>query len=268
MTNTRYRVLNNPETPKHRLRHNPSTTHLTKPNQCPSDENHLSARVGRCRITEKQKEGMNMQETMNQPSDEIGVFSMRSYTDLLRKCGTELDSLETCSEHPQREYLREYLLFNLVFGLNHTFDWFICDKSNSPDAKIDCVRRFNPYTKLKSARKGFPEIYKRFDEISFPETNAKQEAVRKICNSAKHFRVRGKRVEQSSTHYLDGCGEPNMQCGEPEALCGNFHFQYSVSIAGKDVDLECVLSSLYKQWAKFAGLEQPATTSSCDSITR
>ena len=70
----------------------------------------------------------------------MSILSLDSYQNLLQKCEYEYNSLQQCKSHP--EY--DFLLFNLVVGLNHLFEWFLKEKSTSEYAKSKCIETFNP----------------------------------------------------------------------------------------------------------------------------
>jgi hypothetical protein len=176
----------------------------------------------------------------------VGVLSLNSYRDLLQKCETELQLLVSCDKHP--EY--DFILFNLVLGLNHLFEWYLLDEDTPETAKHICIQRLNPFEPGDRIPRDFNQLY---DGIqSFPEMNHHQQAIRQLSNKAKHFKKT--EVEHSSKNYTCGCGEPGMECGEPGALAGAFnHYVYSVNIQGSDVGLLAVATALIDEWHEIAG---------------
>lgn len=71
----------------------------------------------------------------------MSILSLNSYEDLLAKSNYEIDQLKSCISHP--EY--DYILFNLVLGMNHLYEWFLKDKDVSEELKLKCIKNFNPF---------------------------------------------------------------------------------------------------------------------------
>ena len=171
----------------------------------------------------------------------MSLLSLSSYNDLLQKCSRELCGLKKCESHP--EY--DFILFNIVLGMNHLFEWYLKEKSVERTNKLDCIKRFNPFSSPYDVSSDFKSLYRELD--SFPNTNQYQEVIRKLCNKAKHFKQSS--IEKQSKNYTAVFGAEYMQCGNPDAACGGFdHYIYSVEIDGSDKDLEKRVSSLLDSW--------------------
>ncbi len=167
-------------------------------------------------------------------------LSFANYQNILDKCNYELQRLDTCSKHP--EY--DYLIFNIVFGLNPLYEWAIKDPEISTNLKARIIEEFNPYRCYQDVNRSLKKYY---NEECFPQINEYQEVIRKLCNNAKHFNK--KTIEQQRKNYTCGAGEAGMQAGEPKALAGTFdHYKYYVDISGVEVELTTVLASLVECW--------------------
>ncbi|MDC8832957.1 hypothetical protein [Alteromonas gilva] len=173
----------------------------------------------------------------------LSLLSLDNYHHLLEKCEQELIQLGECFSHPKYDYL----LFNVVFGMNHLFEWYLRDESIQNSCKTECVRQFNPFS-VGKVPKELKSYYNGLED--FPETCAYQETVRKLCNKAKHFKK--VEIEKQGENYTVTSGSPIAVCGHPEAVCGAFdHYLYSVSINGQDVDLYQMLKKLHRDWMSF-----------------
>jgi hypothetical protein len=173
----------------------------------------------------------------------LSIFSLKSYKDLLSKCNQEYQELLNCSSHP--EY--EYILINIIFGLNHLFDWCIKDTSIS---KKKCIETFNPYREKPA--KDLASIYKEngFQDNNFI-INVNQEVIRHLCNKSKHFKLI--HIETRDKNYTCLAGSISMECGESRAECGEFDgYAYFVDIEGENKNLLSIISELLKQWNDFA----------------
>ena len=174
----------------------------------------------------------------------MSILSLDSYQNLLQKCEYEYRSLQQCKSHP--EY--DFLLFNLVVGLNHLFEWFLKEKSTSEYAKSKCIETFNPFVSPYDVSGDFKKDYKKIDE--FPPLNETQEVIRKLCNKAKHFKKQN--IESQGKNYTCVAGDDSMECGNPEADSGAFdHYVYFVEINGEDRDLEILIGKHLLDWKVF-----------------
>ncbi|GIU09318.1 MULTISPECIES: hypothetical protein [unclassified Shewanella] len=173
----------------------------------------------------------------------MSLLSLNSYVSLIDKCEVELQQLQNCSEHPTYDYL----LFNVVFGLSHLYEWYLKDDDISPEQKLACIRKFNPYR--ENGRLG--DLNKYYSKMEFPDVCVYQEIVRKLCNKAKHFKK--VQIERQERNYTVSCGSPNAVCGNPEATCGAFdHYLYVVDVEGVDTDLYKLVRELFQDWKQFA----------------
>ena len=175
----------------------------------------------------------------------MSLLSLTSYTDLLEKCRYELDSLVSVEAHPDYDFT----LFNIVLGLNHLFEWYLKDKGLGPDSKINCIKKFNPFSSPYDVSGDLRGYYRGIE--SFPDVNRFQEMIRKLCNKAKHFKQ--SKIETQGKHYTAVCGSPSMRCGSPTAVCGHYdHYIYTVDIDGTEINLEVIISSLVEEWEGFS----------------
>ncbi len=175
----------------------------------------------------------------------MSILSLNSYEDLLSKCQVELQQLQSVKSNP--EY--DFMLFNLVLGMNHLFEWYLKEKNINEKMKMECIKKFNPFASPYDVSGDFKGLYR---ESDFPETNPYQEVVRKLCNKAKHFKKQA--IEKQDKHYTASCGSVAMQCGNPDASCGAFsHYIYTVEIAGEDKNLTIIMSQLINDWVNFTG---------------
>ncbi|MBW0295114.1 hypothetical protein N5C36_03165 [Shewanella xiamenensis] len=170
----------------------------------------------------------------------MSIFSLFNYKDLLLKCKLEASTLKDCSSHP--EY--DYILFNIVMGINHLFEWYLKDQSVGEKNKIACLCNFNPFNELDVVSADFKSLYKKLEP--FPNKNYHQEAIRQLCNKAKHFKQ--KMIERQDKNYT--CLFGNESFGNTSF--GSFnHYLYFVELNGHDTDLSDLLVDLLKQWESF-----------------
>jgi hypothetical protein len=177
----------------------------------------------------------------------MSLLSLDNYHLLLKKCEQELIELEVCSSHPQYDYL----LFNVVFGMNHLFEWYLQDKSIKTSDKAACVRQFNPFSKGDNIPHELKTYYDALKD--FPKTSAYQETVRKLCNKAKHFKKI--KIEKQGKNYTALWGSSTAEFGHTETEFGAFdHYLYSININGQDVDLYQMLKELHQDWVLFINI--------------
>ena len=174
----------------------------------------------------------------------MSILSLNSYIDLFNKCRQEFDQLNNCSSHP--EY--DFILFNIIMGMNHIYEWFLKEKIIEESRKLKCVREFNPFTSPYDVSGDFKQLYRKLS--NFPKTNKNQEVIRKLCNKAKHFKKT--EIETQGKNLTAVAGAAHMQCGEPNAVAGAFdHYTYSVDINGENVNLEILIKSHIENWGNF-----------------
>lgn len=174
----------------------------------------------------------------------MSILSLNSYENLLQKCEFEYEQLQSCKSHP--EY--DFILFNLVLGLNHLFECFLKEKTVRTDEKIRCVKTFNPFASPYDVSGDFKNDYKKL--LHFPTLNERQEVIRKLCNKAKHFKKQS--IESQDKNYTCLAGDDSMECGNPEAECGAFdHYLYFVEVQGKDTNLEGLIAEHLLDWRQF-----------------
>ncbi len=168
----------------------------------------------------------------------MSIFSLNQYNDLYDKCALELNMLENSRSHP--EY--DYLLFNIVLGENHLFEWFIKDKKVSKPIKLECIKVFNPFSSPYDVSEDFKSLYRELP--SFPTPNKEQLVIRQLCNKAKHF----KRTEIEKQEKNDISVAGVMECGDH---LGAYLYVYTVEIEGNDEFLNEVLKVNLARWDKF-----------------
>ncbi|MFT5849152.1 hypothetical protein [Psychroserpens sp.] len=173
------------------------------------------------------------------------LLSLNSYQDLLFKCEFELEKLQNCSTHPDYDFI----LFNIVIGLNHLFDWYLKEEDLTEEQKINCINSFNPYQSLDRVSREFKSLYRKIE--NFPQINAYQESIRDLSNKAKHFN-KTQIIEKQDRNYTVTCGSPLATCGNDKAVSGGFdHYIYSIKINGSDENLQQVISALIISWRGF-----------------
>ena len=173
----------------------------------------------------------------------MSILSLNKYNHLFDKCKLELDELMSCSQHPQYDYL----IFNLVFGLNHLFEWYIKDDEVETELKSQCIRQFNPYQCYNTVSAQLKSYY---SDADFPPTNRFQETIRKLCNNAKHFNTTA--IEKQDKNYTCLAAADGMHAGELLAQAAQFdHYNYSVEIDGEDIDLVMLIEKHLSKWASF-----------------
>lgn len=172
------------------------------------------------------------------------VLSIADFSDLFQKCQHEIKQLKECTEHPEHDYL----IFNLVIGMNHVFEWLLKDDKAGINTKTQCISKFNPYQLISDVPNEFRDLYNGIKP--FPATNRNQEIIRKLCNKAKHFSI--KPTVNQTRNFTCGAGQPDMQCGEPLAMSGAFqHYNYFVELDGKEVNVKTILGVQIDDWSKF-----------------
>ena len=174
----------------------------------------------------------------------MSILSLNTYNHLFEKCKLELEELTSCSEHPKYDHL----IFNIVFSLNHLFEWYLKDSNISDTSKLQCINKFNPFDSFQNTARGLRAFYPA--ESDFPETNVFQKNIKKLCNNAKHFNSTP--IEKQGKNYICVAGSDFMEAGEPLAQSGQFdHYTYSVGINGIDVDLVDLLRRQISEWDRF-----------------
>ena len=175
----------------------------------------------------------------------MAILSIVDYSALFQKCQYEIAKLTECTTHPERDYL----MINLIIGLNHLFEWYLKDRKVDVSAKLLCINQFNPY-KVPPSKEG-DEISKLYRKLqNRPNTNRNQEVIRELCNKAKHLKE--KEIEVGQMNYICGMGDEHVQCGEPFALSGSFnYYNYFVDMDGKEIDLISILRTQIEEWSKF-----------------
>ncbi|MFK3872617.1 hypothetical protein [Pseudoalteromonas rhizosphaerae] len=174
----------------------------------------------------------------------MSILSLNTYNHLFEKCQCELEELKSCSEHPKYDHL----IFNIVFSINHLFEWYLKDSNISDDLKLQCINKFNPFDNYQNVAPGVKGFYQ--TEGIFPTTNIPQKTIRKLCNNAKHFNATP--IEKQDKNYTCLAGSGAMEAGEPLAQAGQFdHYTYSVEINGIEEDLVGLLSRQIDEWNAF-----------------
>lgn len=168
------------------------------------------------------------------------IFSFSNYKYLIEKAKYELNQLEKVNDNLQSEYI----ITNIIFTLNHIYDWFLLDEDIEPEYKTQIINKFNPYDNINSVNKSFIEYYLKIN--IFPKLNLYQKTIRDLCNKIKHSTK--KEIEYSSKIYNSLCGEMMMQCGESKAQCGAFYFQYYVKIGEDEIIVFELLKKLIDEW--------------------
>lgn len=168
------------------------------------------------------------------------IFSFSNYKYLIEKAKYELNQLEKVNDNLQNEYI----ITNIIFTLNHIYDWFLLDENIKLEYKIKIINKFNPYDNIKNVSSSFKKYYNKTSR--FPELNLFQKTIRELCNKIKHFSK--KEIEYSSKIYNSLCGEMMMQCGESKAQCGAFYFQYYVKIGEDEIIVFELLKKLIDEW--------------------
>lgn len=175
----------------------------------------------------------------------MSILSFNSCSHLLEKCKKENLSLSKCKSHP--EY--DYLVFNLVISLNHLFEWFLKDEKINDDAKIQCIKKFNPFQE-GNVNSDFRHLYRKAIDIDSPKINQYQLVLRRLCNNAKHFK--NTKIEVQNKHYTCCAGDPHMVAGSPDAVAGNFdHYSYLVEINDVQINLEEIIQVQLDNWINF-----------------
>ncbi|MET1257642.1 hypothetical protein, partial [Aliikangiella maris] len=174
----------------------------------------------------------------------LTLLSLTDYSTLLEKCISEFEELEECSSHPKRDYL----IFNIVMGMNHLFEWFLLDENVPIDLRVKCVKTFNPYAEELNPKHNLHKFYSPI--APFPSLDNNQKIIRELCNRAKHFKT--KPAISQDKHFINGAGEAHMQCGEPLAVCGSFdYFNYYVEAGDVEIELTMVLKAQIDRWSEF-----------------
>jgi hypothetical protein len=174
-------------------------------------------------------------------------FGMNDYRDLYFKCHQDLKELQ--NSDPRR---KSYAIFNLVVSLNHMFDWFLNDLSASPEMKIKCMTRFNPYKPEDNLPRAFRNLYESLGS-EFPRLNEDQYLVRCVGNKAKHWKA----SPTTEAHKADvgvGAGSQYARVGAPWMQCGVSTISivtYLVEDGGEFYDMKLVCSDLHQEWGSF-----------------
>ncbi len=172
----------------------------------------------------------------------MSILSLNSYVDLLEKCNWEHDQLRNCSTHPEHDFI----LFNIILAMNHLFEWFLKESEISNDAKLECIKVFNPYCKADNLH----EFKKLYDQIAaHPNVNEYQKTIRMLCNRAKHFKK--KPIEKQKKNFTSSFG--NVRFSKTGTSWGGFdHYLYVVEINNKEIDLSELISIQLGHWNSFA----------------
>jgi hypothetical protein len=170
----------------------------------------------------------------------LSIFSLSNYNDLLFKCKFEASELKNCSSHP--EY--DYILLNIVMGINHLFEWYLKDRTVSEKNRLACLCYFNPFNSFHDVSGDLKSLYKKLK--TFPNKNSHQEVIRQLCNKAKHFKT--KVIERQGKDYTCQFGSASFG----NTSTGGFaHYFYFVELNGHDTELSQLLVDLLQQWESF-----------------
>ncbi|EJN6829842.1 hypothetical protein NPU43_003818 [Vibrio cidicii] len=128
------------------------------------------------------------------------------------------------------------------------FEWYLKEGRNSEQQKIECITRFNPFSSVDKVSSDFKSIYSKCS--TFPYINVEQEAARKLCNNAKHFK--SSIPHEAQKHHTAVMGKKGVCLGNKNAMCGAFsHLEYTVSLNNKEVNIVSLLAKLLKEWKLF-----------------
>lgn len=174
-------------------------------------------------------------------------FFMSSPVHLLEKIIFERQNISL--ENIEKE--NYYSIFNLIFSINHLYDWVLLNKLIDETIRIMCIKNFNPYKPEENVNSNFKSLYNKIGY--FPQTNIKQKVIRDLCNNTKHFKIEkdNKIMTETNVERISCCG--NIYAGDDDALADNYKYKFTISDALTQVPINLIelCDFLIYEWDSF-----------------
>ena len=174
-----------------------------------------------------------------------GFYDIENYNDLYLKCKYDYDLLESTKGYI--EY--SYNLLNLIFALNHLYEWYIKDKDIPNEKRDICIETFFPYENGENI--GIEEVKKYLTEKKRPTPNTNQLLIRKVCNNSKHFLRRDNDPGQEMRKNYTACAGAGLYAGAGHGAGEYDKYNYYLEQNDQNYDLLEILENLMAEWEKF-----------------
>ena len=178
-----------------------------------------------------------------------GFYDIENYNDLYLKCKYDYALLESTKGYI--EY--SYDLLNLIFSLNHLYEWYIKDKDIPNEKRDICIETFFPYENGESI--GIKEVENYLKERKL-ETNTKQFLIRKVCNNTKHFLRRDNDPDQKMQKNFTACAGSGVYAGTGRCAGEYDKYNYYLEHNDQKYDLLEILDKLMAEWEEFLAEEE------------
>jgi hypothetical protein len=161
-------------------------------------------------------------------------YDIKDSQDLLRKCEYDYEQL---SKIGRNQPVYSFVLFNLILGLNHIFDWVLNDDKNTIERKVSCITQFNPYRKDEHLPREYGDLYETDGLIL--QTNKQQRMVRLLANRVKHLNEEKAKTEKAENIFSVGIKLDTAW--------------FTATIDGEWMEVTAQCAFLLDQWRQFHG---------------
>lgn len=169
----------------------------------------------------------------------MGILSLTTPEDLLIKCKKEMSSFSPV------EY-NDYQLFNVIFSLNHLYEWAYKDDAMDSQKAKKIAEHFFPFDKFSRCH---CDILKGIISHSV-KTNPNQKAIRLLSNRQKHVNVKSNTPTLSQTKVTTSTAG-SMFAGGVNSNAGYSKFIYEIQLGNNTVDLVDLINSLITDWEQY-----------------
>ena len=146
----------------------------------------------------------------------MGILSLTSPQDLLEKCEKEMSSFSSVE-------FNDYQLFNVIFSLNHLYEWAYKDKNMDPQRAKIIAEHFFPFENISQCH---CDTLKKIISNDV-KTNPHQMAIRLLSNKQKHFTKKPNTPALKQTKVTTAVAG-SMCAGGVNAYAGYSKFIYEI----------------------------------------
>lgn len=166
----------------------------------------------------------------------MGILSLTTPQDLLTKCKKEMSSFSPVE-------FNDYQLFNVIFSLNHLYEWAYKDEAMDSQKAKKIAEHFFPFDEFSHCH---CDILKGIISHTV-KTNPNQKAIRLLSNKQKHVNVKTNTPPLSQTKIPTAVAG-RMCAGGVNSYAGYSKFIYEIKLGNNTVDLVDLINSLINDW--------------------